>query len=130
MQLTAGGEVKVADFGLSRHLIGRNNVKAGGFSLAYVAPELLLQQPADFKADVFSFGVVLYELFTLRAAYEGFAGSKLELIVRLLAGIRPDLPNSLHPTAKAIITQCWDTDPSKRPSMMAVQEMLRKMAAA
>jgi len=63
--------VKVSDFGLS-HIMktGKTTGKVG--SPLYMAPEMLLDKPYDTKADVYSFGIVLWELFTQLEPYNGF----------------------------------------------------------
>ncbi|MFD4941360.1 protein kinase [Streptomyces sp. NPDC058409] len=65
------GHAKVADFGLAQHVRirhGRFSTARGG-TWAYAAPEVLRQEPCDTRADVFSFGVLLYEACTGRLPY-------------------------------------------------------------
>ncbi|MFD0345602.1 protein kinase [Kitasatospora aburaviensis] len=60
------GEAKVADFGLAQHIRieGGRFASARGGTWAYAAPEVLRREPCDTRADIFSFGVLLYEAFT------------------------------------------------------------------
>ena len=73
--LTAQGDVKILDFGLAKYLPRREEPdvtraltntmsKVIGGTLAYMAPELVLEQSPDERSDIFSLGVVLYELWT------------------------------------------------------------------
>ncbi|MET9558396.1 serine/threonine-protein kinase [Streptomyces sp. NPDC006645] len=65
------GQAKVADFGLARHVRLHNGRFAGarGGTWPYAAPEVLRQEPCDTRADIFSFGVILYEACTGRLPY-------------------------------------------------------------
>ncbi|HEX6470379.1 MAG TPA: serine/threonine-protein kinase [Streptosporangiaceae bacterium] len=69
--IDAAGHAKVADFGLARQVRtrdGRVPAAAGG-TWAYAAPEVIRQEPCDSRADIFSFGVLLYEVCTGRLPY-------------------------------------------------------------
>jgi hypothetical protein len=69
--IDATGRAKVADFGLAgqvRIRAGRFSAAAGG-TWAYAAPEVIRQEPCDSRADIFSFGIMLYEVCTGRLPY-------------------------------------------------------------
>lgn len=65
------GRAKIADFGLARQISIRHDrfPSAQGGTWAYAAPEVLRQEPSDTRADIFSFGVLLYEACTGRLPY-------------------------------------------------------------
>jgi len=81
IMLTGSGRVKVLDFGLARHLPAADadaltaSIETQSLSCAgtpgYMAPEVLLQQNLDSRADIFSMGVVFYEMLTGRHPFEG-----------------------------------------------------------
>jgi hypothetical protein len=92
------GVVKVADFGIAKALrpddvTTRTRMLKG--KLAYMAPEQLEGQPVDPRADIYSMGVVLYELMTGRRPFE--APTDALLVHRLLSGDRPRPPRELNP---------------------------------
>ncbi len=72
--LTDDGRVKVADFGLARAVTTATNTATGGVligTVSYVAPELVTEGSADARSDVYSAGVLLYELLTGRKPHQG-----------------------------------------------------------
>ena len=73
IMLDAGGNIKVMDFGLAR-LDGSDGITKTGTTLgttAYMAPEQLRGEKADTRSDIWSYGVVLYELFTGHMPFSG-----------------------------------------------------------
>ncbi|KAG2488111.1 hypothetical protein HYH03_013260 [Edaphochlamys debaryana] len=90
-------------------------------SSIYMSPEVAQEQPYNDKADVFSFGVMCYEVMcrTLisrtHAGRDGFAFTR-----HLVEGQRPSLPPDLDPRIAGLIEACWLGDPVERPTMAQV----------
>ena len=74
--LTSAGQVKILDFGLAKNLrhASQNSTidHAGSFAgtPSYMAPELLMEKPSDGRADIFSLGVVFYEVLTAHHPFQ------------------------------------------------------------
>jgi len=112
--------VKVSDFGLS-HIMktGKTTGKVG--SPLYMAPEMLLDKPYDTKADVYSFGIVLWELFTQLEPYNGFFKTFDEMMDGVTRkGKRPDIPEDCPSKLKELMQACWNPDPNNRPSIAKI----------
>ncbi len=68
------GQVKVADFGLARAVTAQSNAATTGLvigTVSYIAPELVTRGRADARSDVYSLGIVLYEMLTGRKPHQG-----------------------------------------------------------
>jgi len=127
--LTVGGTVKLADFGLARAMdrarMTRPEVVKG--KLSYLAPELTHGHDPTVQSDLFSVGVVLYEVLTGGKLFT--ADTPLELLqtirdcrVRPLSELRPDAPTALHEA----IHRALAPDPEDRFS--SARSMVRTLA--
>ncbi|MBT8159346.1 MULTISPECIES: Stk1 family PASTA domain-containing Ser/Thr kinase [Arthrobacter] len=65
------GRIKVGDFGLARAVTANTSTGALIGTVAYVAPELVLGKPADARSDIYSTGIMLYEMLTGKQPYAG-----------------------------------------------------------
>mmetsp|Transcript_20453 Transcript_20453/g.38776 ORF Transcript_20453/g.38776 Transcript_20453/m.38776 type:complete len:1185 (-) Transcript_20453:69-3623(-) len=107
------GGAKVADFGLS------NKNHLGGTGTPYwMAPELLRRESANTAAtDVYSFGIILYEIFARKDPYEGeIAAEVLHAVADKNICKRPVLPSYVPDMIKHVMIDCLQHEPSQRPS--------------
>ncbi|KAK1387924.1 putative serine/threonine-protein kinase mkcB [Heracleum sosnowskyi] len=122
---------KVADFGLSK--IKRNTLVSGGVrgTLPWMAPELLngSSSKVSEKVDIFSFGIVLWEILT---GEEPYANMHYGAIIGGIVNntLRPAIPNSCDHEWKRLMEQCWAPNPVVRPTFTEITNRLRVMAAA
>ncbi|KAK8914622.1 Serine/threonine-protein kinase EDR1 [Platanthera zijinensis] len=119
--------VKVCDFGLSRlkhHTFLSSKSTAG--TPEWMAPEVLRNEPSNEKCDVYSFGVILWELATLRMPWSGMNPMQVVGAVGY-QNKRLDIPPEIDPMASKIITDCWESDPSQRPSFAQLLPHLKQL---
>ncbi|KAF8408603.1 hypothetical protein HHK36_004666 [Tetracentron sinense] len=122
---------KVGDFGLSK--IKRNTLVTGGVrgTLPWMAPELLngSSSKVSEKVDVFSFGIVLWEILT---GEEPYANMHYGAIIGGIVNntLRPHVPNFCDTEWRMLMEQCWAPDPLARPSFTEIASRLRVMSAA
>jgi serine/threonine-protein kinase len=130
IKVTPDGKVKVLDFGLAKAYVGdQENLSpmdsptlsiAGtqqGVILgtaAYMSPEQARGKPVDKRADIWAFGVVLFEMLTGKAAFQGEDVSET-----LASVIKGDsnlglLPANIHPRVREVITRCLQKEQKKR----------------
>ncbi|CAH8300115.1 unnamed protein product [Eruca vesicaria subsp. sativa] len=122
---------KVGDFGLSK--IKRNTLVSGGVrgTLPWMAPELLSGSSSKVseKVDVFSFGIVLWEILTGEEPYANMHyGAIIGGIVN--NSLRPTVPSYCDPEWRMLMEQCWAPDPFVRPSFPEIARRLRTMSSS
>ncbi|KAL0848390.1 hypothetical protein Bca101_021637 [Brassica carinata] len=113
--------VKICDFGLSRIMTGttmRDAVSAG--TPEWMAPELIRNEPFSEKCDIFSLGVIMWELCTLTRPWEGVPPERVVYAIAY-EGARLEIPEG--PLGK-LIADCW-TEPEQRPSCSEILSRLR-----
>ncbi|CAK7340893.1 unnamed protein product [Dovyalis caffra] len=119
--------VKVGDFGLSRL---KHNTFLSSKSTAgtpeWMAPEVLRNEPSNEKCDIYSFGVILWELATLRMPWSGMNPMQVVGAVGF-QNRRLEIPKEVDPLVARIIWECWQTDPNLRPSFAQLAVALKPL---
>ncbi|KAL3820901.1 hypothetical protein ACJIZ3_006806 [Penstemon smallii] len=122
---------KVGDFGLSK--IKRNTLVSGGVrgTLPWMAPELLngSSNKVSEKVDVFSFGIVLWEILT---GEEPYANMHYGAIIGGIVNntLRPTIPSYCDQEWRILMEQCWAPNPVIRPSFTEIASRLRVMSSS
>ena len=116
VMLDGHGEVRIADFGLSglAEELVRERVRAG--TPAYMAPEQLLALGVSQRSDLYSLGLVLFELYTGRPAFQPQSVEELERLHREPAPSPTGVMPHLDPAVDRAILWCLERDPAKRPA--------------
>jgi serine/threonine protein kinase len=123
--VTAGGRVKVLDFGLAKRLAreGRPEVTTDASTLAtapgrvtgtlaYMSPEQLRGQPGSAASDVWALGVVLHEMAVGQRPFDGNTAFE---VASAILGQRPHaLPDTVPAALRAVVTRCLAKDPLQR----------------
>lgn len=123
------GTVKIADFGVARVLDQTGVMTAETGTYRWMAPEVIEHQPYGAEADVFSFGVVLWELLTGRIPYADM--TPLQAAVGVVQkGLRPPLPLNCPPPLAEVMRACWVRDPRARPTFEQLKGRMEEMVAA
>src|SRR3984885_6289755 len=117
IMLDGRGQVVVTDFGLAGLVdqIPGSDVRSG--TPAYMAPEQLEGREVNALSDIYSLGLVLYEIFTGKRA---FSVESLPELVRVRSGSAPSKPSTLvkdlDPVVERVILRCLEPDPANRIS--------------
>lgn len=108
---------KITDFGLSRETSNDMMTENAG-TYHWMAPEVMQGKRYTFKADVYSYAIVLYEIITRTTPYPQMTGAQIiQGVVTMMerpdmSVIPPDCPDDL----KTLMIKCWDQDPDNRPN--------------
>ncbi|RAL40691.1 unnamed protein product [Cuscuta campestris] len=123
--IDAQNVVKVADFGIARFLNKGGVMTAETGTYRWMAPEIMNHQPYDQRADVFSFGIVLWELLTSKVPYDNM--TPIQAAVGVNQGLRPQLPEDTHPKLLDVMQRCWQAAPDNRPSFSEIKAELEEL---
>jgi hypothetical protein len=110
---------KVCDFGLSRLKAQARSMTPNCGTVQWMAPEVLADEVYDEKADVYSFGIIVWELLSRECPYEGMTAMQCALAV-LNRDKRPEIPKWCPPGLHALIKSCLKKDPASRPTFTEV----------
>ncbi len=117
--LTSKGDVKIGDFGIARVLQHTYDVAQTAIGTPYyLSPEICQEKPYNQKSDIWSVGCILYELLTLRHAFDG--NSMKSLVYKILKGVPPPISEAYSPEIRALVSEMLTKDPAKRPSIRLI----------
>jgi Tol biopolymer transport system component len=136
------GYAKLADFGLAKLVEPSPGTTEGTRTfadrtrpgmvigtIAYMSPEQAQGKPVDARSDIFSFGVVLYELLAAQRPFDG--GSDLEVLQKVIHQTPPPLGEQVPATLRALVEGALKKDPAERcQSMREIVTALRALTRA
>ncbi|KAL5466693.1 hypothetical protein EMCRGX_G030839 [Ephydatia muelleri] len=118
--------VKIGDFGMSQNLYTRDYYRVNGkavLPIRWMSPEAVVYGKFTTQSDVWSFGVVMWEVFSF--AMQPYYGVTNEEVTQMIRkgkhlDIPPDCPDKIY----EIMSECWNMDPSCRPTFSELYDML------
>lgn len=128
IMLSDDGRIRVMDFGLA-HIHGDPNITKKGSTpgtTAYMSPEQLRGEEVDFRADIWSLGIVLFEMLTGQPPFQGnfdqaIIYSILHEKPKSIKKLNPDVPDDLE----QVVLECLEKDPKKRTQ--SAEELLTSL---
>jgi serine/threonine protein kinase len=117
VMLDSAGKIRITDFGLAGLAASIQGEETRAGTPAYMAPEQLAGREVTTKSDIYSLGLILYEILTGKRAFE--ASTLQELVRRRESGTITNpstLVRDLDPLIERVILRCLEADPDKRPA--------------
>jgi len=124
--LISRGQPKISDFGLSRTLTsqlseGKTNHTVG--PLRWMAPESLQTSSYSAKTDVWTFGIVVYEIISRKEPHFDEDQMKVAYLIRD-ENLTPKIPHDCDSKLKSLMELCWNPDPQNRPDFEKICKIL------
>ena len=107
-------DVVISDLGISKSSIDNDDGEIYGI-ISYMSPEIFLGKEYTMASDIYSFGMIMWELTTGRMPFWD-QSNDLELTIKICNKFRPPIINSTPKGYNELMQECWDSDPNKRPT--------------
>ncbi|KAL7742725.1 hypothetical protein ACLKA6_013066 [Drosophila palustris] len=120
--------LKITDFGLAREMYNTQFMSAAG-TYAWMPPEVISRSMYSKSSDVWSYGVLLWELITGETPYKGFDPLSVAYGVAVNTLTLP-IPKTCPETWGALMKSCWESDPHRRPDFKKIIEQLESSACS
>ena len=122
-------DIKISDFGLSR-LYQKSCILTGQLGTCYwMAPEIIVNKRYSTKVDVYSYGIIIWEVCTRKTPYSCMSQQQVQFYVSVKKG-RPNLkiiPSNTPPKIIQLMEMCWDHEPDNRPTFEFIVDFLRNL---
>ncbi|RIB18778.1 kinase-like domain-containing protein, partial [Gigaspora rosea] len=112
----------IADLGLSTMVNTKSNNKVYGI-LPYIAPEVLYNGIYKMESDVYSFGIIAYEIVSSLQAYNNIPHD-IYLQRMIYNGLRPRIPKHTPQLVTELIIKCWSAQPDQRPTSVEIYDII------
>ncbi|XP_021252597.1 serine/threonine-protein kinase Nek1 isoform X5 [Numida meleagris] len=119
--LTKDGTIQLGDFGIARVL--NSTVELARTCIGtpyYLSPEICQNRPYNNKSDIWALGCVLYEMCTLKHAFE--AGNMKNLVLKIISGSFPPVSTHYSYDLRNLLSQLFKRNPRDRPSVNSILE--------
>ncbi|WOG89843.1 hypothetical protein DCAR_0209082 [Daucus carota subsp. sativus] len=122
-------QLKIADFGIACRDTSCDPLADDSGTYRWMAPEMIKRKSYSRKVDVYSFGLILWEMVAGNIPYEDMTPIQAAFAV-VNKNFRPAIPGDCPAAMKALIEQCWSLQPDRRPDFCQVVKVLEQFEAS
>jgi len=124
-----GLRAKLTDFGEAKVMEATSKTATKGRgTLSWMAPEVLSGEKYTEKADVYSYGIILWQLAAREKDPYKEESNQFALVAKVREGERPKIPSDCHPRYASLIKWCWHNDSKERPNIKEANQELDTFA--
>lgn len=117
------GKAKLIDYSLACFIDNEEDLKPETGTYRYMAPEIIRHEKYSLSADVYSFGIFLWELFFKTTPFQGLNPIEAAYSVAK-SNLRPVIPDGTNPHLRSLIITCWHPNPDSRPKFREICSIL------
>ncbi|XP_039052929.1 serine/threonine/tyrosine-protein kinase HT1-like [Hibiscus syriacus] len=121
--------MKIADFGIACEEAYCDLLADDPGTYRWMAPEMIKKKSYGRKVDVYSFGLILWEMIAGTIPYEDMNPMQAAFAV-VNKNLRPVIPKDCPPSMRALIEQCWSLNPEKRPEFWQIVKVLEQFESS
>ncbi|GAB2231401.1 hypothetical protein Droror1_Dr00010407 [Drosera rotundifolia] len=121
--------MKMADFGTACDEAHVDFFSDDPGTYRWMAPEMIKRKPYGRKVDVYSFGLILWEMVAGRIPYDDMIPVQAAFAV-VNKDIRPEFSENFPPAIRALVEHCWSSDPQKRPEFSQILDVLEQFESS
>eukprot|EP00026_Physarum_polycephalum_P015182 Phypoly_transcript_15806.p1 GENE.Phypoly_transcript_15806~~Phypoly_transcript_15806.p1 ORF type:complete len:275 (+),score=30.70 Phypoly_transcript_15806:29-826(+) len=125
LMMDQNNHIKISNFGVSKLKEAAKTTVYHG-EVVWTAPELLLNKSYNEKVDIFSFGMVMYELYTLHPPFATL--DAIQAALNVIKNVHPQIPNDCPAQYRNLMESCWqtaDARPSSDQLLVSLEAMMR-----
>ncbi|CAI2178461.1 8857_t:CDS:2 [Funneliformis geosporum] len=123
--LVDGDKIYISDFGLCQPIDSEIGSIEG--VLPYIAPEVLRQKPYTIQSEIYSLGMIMWELTSNQPPFSNYYDSRLLTIALAVDELRPMMIKGTPDFYANIMKRCWSNDPSQRPEASQLLKIFKEM---
>src|SRR6266511_3652859 len=118
-------DIVISDLGISKSSMDNDDNEIYGI-ISYMAPEILRRKEYTIASDIYSFGMIMWELITGRMPFWD-QNNDIELIIKICKNFRPPIIKNVHNGYVKLMKECWNSDPNKRPTAFDIHKRLSNL---
>src|SRR5215213_1453876 len=119
----------IGDFGLCQQIVDKKDNPNKIFGvIPYIAPEVLSKKPYTKEADIYSFGMIMWEFTTGKKPFYNLLHN-VSLILDILKGERPKVTKDTPEFYAELMEKCWDSNPENRPTANELYDYFREYSS-